>query len=426
MNFKPIVVLSATLSLLLSLLPCRILAEERVVELTPSVSLGEEYDDNLYLSAENPTSDYLTTLTPGLDLTFRSQKDDLSFHYAPSFVRYLHESENDTIRHSGALRYGRDLAEHLKLDLSDTYIKSEEPIETTEDIVGDRRTRNTYDRNVGNAALSYAFGPESALNLGYSHSLVKNEDPTLDDGTTQTPFANLTHWFNVRHGMELNYTYTQADFSRDDDFEAQDDYKGHATGLRYLHRFTPHTSGSLGYDYTTRDFDGLSEDYTVHDISVDFEHAFAPDFSISAGLGLFQQHLDVSDNQTGYSYDLTLLKTFERATLTVGGRGGWDESYLDAEQRGFVQFQSLNARLTYQFLERLGGYADAAYRQDKDDADRQWKTLRGGCGLAWSFMQWFSLALDYSYSDRSDDIETDEYTANRVMLILSGSKIYRW
>jgi putative beta-barrel porin BBP2 len=395
-------------------------------DFTPSISVSEVYDDNIYLSSTNERSDYITTVTPGFNLNILSENNHLELSYAPGFVWYGKEDQNDTIRHSGSLAFGQDLTQHLKFELTDTYIKSEDPLEDTEDIEGIRNTRNTYQRNTARISLRYLFGPENSLTVDYRHSLLENEDKTLDDGRTQVPSAKMIYWLNVKNGLELNYGYTKADFWRDDNSIAGDDYDGNSAGIRYIHRFSPHTKGSIGYDFETRDFDGLSEDYDVHTGSIGFDHEFSPDLSLSVGGGYFIQKNDWSDNEDGYTYNVSLMKQFERGSISIGGDGGWDENYLDAEQRGFTRYWRVNANFDYEILEALRGYAGSSYRAEKDPGSDKRKTLRGNCGIKWTFLRWFSLSLDYSYADSNDDNDIDDYTDNRVMLILNASKLYRW
>jgi opacity protein-like surface antigen len=391
-------------------------------ELVPRISVSQVYDDNIYLDNINEKSDYLTTLSPGINLTISSLSNSLSLDYAPTWVWYDEYDENDTVRQAATLAFWQNMAEHLRFDLTDTYLKTEEPIEETEEVEGVRTTRNTYQRNTGSASLRYQFGPEDTIALGYRNNLLENEDPTLDDGTIQIPFCSISYWFNVKNGLELNYEFTKAIFWRDDDSLAGDNYQGHAAGLRYNYRFTPHTRGSIGYNFTNRNFEGLTEDYKIQEGSVSFEHAFSPDLSVSIGGGYFIQQNEISDDEPGYSYDASLAKRFERGSFTIGGRGGWDEAYLEAERRGFIRFWSANTRLDYRIIEPLSLYAGASYRQDKDPTDREWKTWRGNCGLRWAFLRWFSLSLDYSYAERDDDVDTEDYSVNRVMLLLTATK----
>ena len=395
-------------------------------DFTPSISVSEVYDDNIYLNSTNEKSDYITTVTPGFSLNVLSENNHLEFSYASSFVWYGKEDQNDTVRHSGSLTFGQDLTQHLKFDLTDTYIKSEDPLEDTEDIEGIRNTRNTYQRNTAMISLRYLFGPENSLTVGYGQSQLENEDKTVDDGRTQDPFANVTYWINVKNGIELNYGFIKADFWRDDNSNAGDDYDGNSAGIKYIYRFTPHSKGSIGYDFETRDFDGLSEDYDVHTGSVGFDHAFSPDLSLAVGVGYFIQKNDRSDDEDGYTYNATLIKQFERGSIAFGGDGGWDENYLDAERRGFGRYWRVNADFDYQILEALSSYVGGSYRSDKDVGSGKRKAWRGNCGIRWTFLRWFSLSLDYSHAERDDDNDIEDYSDNRVMLILNASKLYRW
>jgi hypothetical protein len=395
-------------------------------ELTPRISVSRVYDDNIYLDDTNQESDSIATASPGINMTISSLNRTLSIDYAPTWVWYDKYDQNDTVRHSGTLTLAQELTEHLRFDLTDTYLKSEEPLEETEEVEDIRRTRNTYQRNTGSMSLRYLLGPENALTLGYRHSLLKNEDPTLDDGTIQNPFSSITYWFNVENGLELDYGLAKANFSRDDDAEAGDDYTGHATGVRYIHRFTPHTRGSIGYDFTNRNFERLTEDYKIHEETLGFEHAFSPRLSLSLQGGIFTQDNKRSNDETGYSYDASLVKRFERGSFTIGGRGGWDETYLEAEPRGFTKYWSVDSRLEYQLMERLYSYAGGSLRHNRDSENREWETWRGSCGLRLEFLRWFSLSLDYSYAERDDDVDTEDFRVNRVMLLLTASKLYRW
>ena len=418
---------SGSVFLLLLLVPIQVSFAKYNFELTPGISVGETYDDNIYLGSTNEKSDYITSVSPSLNLNILSEKNSLALRYAPTFVWYDDESQNDTVRHSGALTFAQDLTEHLRFDLTNTYLKSEEPIEETEEVEGVRTTRNPYQRNTGEARLRYLFGPENTLIAGYRHSMLENEDVTIDDGTIQNPFCTVTYWLNVKNGLELDYEFTDAEFSRDDGSVPGDDYTGHGAGMRYLYRLTPHSTASLGYHYTNRDFDGQTEDYNVHDGSIGLEQAFSPDLSVSLGAGYFAVENERSDDESGLTYEASLIKRFARGSFAIGGSGGWDEAYLEAERRGLTRYWRGNTRLEYRILEPLSGYAGGLYRQDKSDLDnREWKTLRGTCGLEWGFHRWFSFSLDYAYSQRDDDVDVDDYKANRVMLILTGSRLFQW
>ena len=395
-------------------------------EIEPRISVGQLYDDNIYLDATNEKSDYLTTVSPGISIMISSINRSLSLDYSPTWVYYDEYDKNDTVRHAGTLTFWQNIAEHLRFNLTDTYLKSEEPLEETEEVVGVRSTRNTYQRNIAEASFLYQFGPENTLQCGYRHELLENEDVTIDDGTLKSPFAEITYMFNKRNGLELNYEFNDAKFSRDDDAMSGDDYTGHSTGIRYMYRFTPHIESSIGYNFTNRDFDGLTEDYAIHEGIVGLEYSFSPDVSLSLEGGFFVQKNEESEDETGSLYNASLEKRSERWNITIGAQGGWDEAYLEAEQRGFTRYWGANSRLEYRFMQKLNGYADGSYRRDKDPTDREGKTFEGNFGLEWEFLDWFFMSLNYFYAQRDDDVDTEDYRVNRVMLTITASRVWEW
>ena len=393
-------------------------------EFRPAISASETYEDNIYLDPANEIADYITTITPSVDFNTESEKTGLRLFYAPSFVFYDENTDYNTTRHLATLSWGQDLAQHIRVDLRDTYNRSEEPIERAEDVQGVRRTRQRYWRNTGDTSLQFFFGPQNTVTFGYGQNYLENEDPNLDDGRIQTPLATLTYWFNVKNGVELNYEYTKADFWLDLG-EADDDYTGNAAGIRFIHSSNPQTSVFIRYDFATRDFDGLTEDYNVHEGFAGFEYSFSPETSISLSGGYFVKDNERSKSEDGPTYNILLTRRFERGSFTVGGTGGWNESYLDVERRGFTRYYSGNTRVEYQVAEPLSFYAGGTYRLDRDNTSREWDTWRGNAGISLTFLRYLSLSLDYRYAERDDDMDTEDYESNRVMLTLTASKLYK-
>lgn len=403
---------------------------QRHIELRPFLTVGEEFDDNINLDYRDKESDFITTVSPGFSLSLLSQHTLLDLTYAPTFVWYAKESDNNTTRQSGTLTFGRDLSQNWRLDASDTFLRSEEPLEEAEAFegvvaTGTRRTRNTYWRNEGRASASYTFAQESALTVGYSNSLLMNDSETEDDGTIQNLYASAIYWFDIRNGMEVNGEYTIADFTNDT-VEPQDDYTGFTVGGRYIRRFSPHTTASLGYDYTRRDFDGETENYGIHSPYVRVEHAYSPTLSFVLGLGYFWQVLEDSDGQDGYTFEVNMTKNFQHGSFILGGNGGYEEQYLVEEPSGFVQYWSGQTRVDYQLYETVTGYAGGFYRLNEDQDNRQWSTWQGNVGARWNFLRWLSLSLDYLHSEQDDDVQENSYTDNRVMLLFTASTLYRW
>jgi hypothetical protein len=394
---------------------------------TPSISIGEFHDDNIYLDADDEKGDWVTIISPSLVYSLISEdNDNIQFRYSPTLVRYKNEDQNDTVRHSGALTISNNLTGHLRLELSDTYLKTEDPVEETEGIFGIRRTRNVYQRNTGRAGFSFAFGPENTFSLGYGHSMLLNDDVRLNDYMVSNPNATLTLWFNKKDGIELNYRYTTAEFTRDDNGIPYDDYTGNNAGLSYMHRFGTRTTLSLGYELTDREFEGLTENYSVHDGSVGLTHNFSNKTSLSISGGYFLQKNEYSDDDNGYTYDMSLKRDFERGSISISGTGGWREGYQEATRTGFTKYYGVGSTFNYQVLERLNNNAGLSFMHDRYAQGRIISDYyRANYGWRLSFLRWFSISLDYSFIRRDYNINVLDYKVNRIMMTLTASKAFR-
>jgi hypothetical protein len=400
-------------------------------EIIPSLVIGMEYDDNIDLESENEKSDYITTVSPQIKVTMNSDTNGLDLSYSPTWVWYHEYTENDTVRHNGSLNFWQQLSEHLKFDLSEAYLRSEE---TTEEVFvtgqapyGVRHTREyIYERNRIGASLDYQFGPENHLIIGYSHEFLENEDPSLDDTTEHGPYGTLSYWFNNRNGIELGYRFTRDEFEREDGSPSEDDFDSHEADARYIHRFGLHTSVYITYGLTERNFtEAPKEDRRVHEGGIGFEHGFSPRTSLSLGVGYYKPDGYV-ENEGHISYAATLNRNFEHGTISLSGESGWDEDYLEAERREFTRFWSLGGSISYQLLENLNSHVGISHRKNRDELGIEDETYRGRCGLRLEFLRLFSASLNYTYSNCRSDDPDDDYVDNRVMLMLSASRAFQW
>jgi hypothetical protein len=99
---------------------------------TPRVSVSETYDDNIDLEPDNEDSDWITVVSPGANFQLESQHTQLTLDYEAGFSFYAQDSSRDTTRHRARISWDQLLAEHWRLNLNNTFSRSEDPI-TIED-----------------------------------------------------------------------------------------------------------------------------------------------------------------------------------------------------------------------------------------------------------------------------------------------------
>jgi hypothetical protein len=400
-------------------------------QLTPSIGVSEEYNDNINAAATNEESDYITGLTPAISFDILTQNTTLDFRYAPTFVFYKNNKQNNTTRHISTLAWDQRLSQYLNFNISNTFYFSEQPIEYDPNVLGVRTSRQTYWRNTGQFNFNVLFAPQSSFTFGYYLNHLENEDPTITDGRIQRPSVTLAYSFNIHNEIQIRYAYDKVDFSRDDPPSTivqvfQNDYTGNNTGFRYIYRFNPNTSAYVDYGYSDRDFDGPTPNYKVHHISGGFDHAFSPETSLLLSGGYFIQDNELFGETSDYLYNIRFTRQFQYGNFSIGGRGGWDENYLDAQRFGFTRYSTADETLDYQVAERLNLIAGGSYRLDRDNLNFEWTTARGNFGLRWTFLQFLSLSLDYRHIERYSDIPGDKFKVNSITLRLAASRLYRW
>ena len=129
------------------------------VLITPRVSAGVEYTDNVRLVPDNTESDYITTVTPGITLEVSGRPAGLTLDYAPSYVTYVDGTYENYWRHAVNLDGWWQAGRHTRFELTNAFLNTEDPI--SDDDLTVRDSRNPYTRNTANISLEQQFGEEN-------------------------------------------------------------------------------------------------------------------------------------------------------------------------------------------------------------------------------------------------------------------------
>jgi hypothetical protein len=99
--------------------------------LTPRIYVEGQYDDNLFLTERNEEDDFITTISPGVNLQYETPTAliDLDYEFRRSF--YDDFSELDFSDHRARAEARKDFAPWFGAGIRDIFIISEDPIELT-------------------------------------------------------------------------------------------------------------------------------------------------------------------------------------------------------------------------------------------------------------------------------------------------------
>ena len=401
--------------------------EDVAAKFTPRISVLEEYSDNLDLTAKNKRSDFITTISPGLAFSSTENKEvkyGLDLDYAPGFVFYAKNSEDNYVSHTGTLNTWYTFGRHLTFRLWDHLIRSEEPQEHYVTIqptpgayyLGTQQQRSVYWRNVFQPSLTYQFGREDQVELTYVDNYYTNDNPDTEDSHGKTISSRLGYWFNIRNGVSLEYAYNIGNFDRSEDFT------GHHTLGRYTYRFNPVTSVFGQFTYDTLNYDSPGVDYSVYNPSIGITHAFTQNLSGRAQVGYFWRKAEGQKTTDGFSMDVGVTQRTQRTTYDLAFQTGYAYDFFSAENLGFTKYYRAIGNVSHQLGSRLAVVFTGSVERDEyvDVTDRVDWLWRVSGDLSYQALKWLTASVGVRYTDNNSDQDTFDYQEFRAMARLTA------
>ncbi|MDY6903920.1 MAG: outer membrane beta-barrel protein [Thermodesulfobacteriota bacterium] len=390
---------------------------------TPRLSIGTTYTDNLFLTDENEEHDFITTVSPEFNVSLIGRQSELSLDYLPSYAMYSRFSEYNTLRHTANMNAETRLSRHMHVVINDNFTRTEAPVTDIDAAMTEvdttvRQGRHTYYTNTAGIDLINEFGRENSLGLGYAHYFIENSDPTLEDSQYHQPSVFLNYWLVPNKlGTEWEAAYTKRHF------DTSENYNDTSGRLRIIRQFSPHFDAYLEYIHEWTDYEEDGIDYQVYNPLMGLTWEKSDHMTLSASAGWFYQDSENGDSESGASGTLSALYDGRRGTAaSLTGAAGYDRADGGAENLGFNQFYSVSGRINQSFGRRLSGNLSASYQintykevqPERDDA-----LYQAGTGLTFQALSWMTVALSYTYRMLDSDVEQNDYTENRGLITIS-------
>ncbi len=199
--------------------------------IAPHLTVREEYNDNIFLSATGRQDDFITRVRPGLAISWPSNYLRLNIDYGFDFLVFADHSDlnetsfSDTQRGvlDAELFPGRDFSVLVKDEISRVTVDERLPV-TSENTFLHKTNLNDF---VVNPRYRFRSIPTLEATIGYQYenlSYSAPSDPSLkaDDSNTHSGTFDLTKSFSPRFKILLDYGihFHQARYS--EDFRRQD------------------------------------------------------------------------------------------------------------------------------------------------------------------------------------------------------------
>jgi hypothetical protein len=396
----------------------------------PRISIMEEYTSNLFLTSTNPEEDFITTISPGV--TFVATEDPrakfgLNLDYELGLVYYARNSDRDYVSHTGTVNTWYSFGNRWTLRLWDSYTRSQDPVERVVSVQtspgvyypGTQKGRFTYERNILEPSLTYQFGREDLLELIYRNNYYNTQNPDGDDSAGNNVTPRLTYWFNVNHGIILEYIFQTVDYQLRPDLNSGQRGRG-----RYTYRFDPQTSIFGQYIYDNVDYDSPGSDYYVNNPSVGITHSFTPTLSSRLQVGYFWRNPVNGKTIDGPTFDGGISQRTPRLTLDLTVQGGYSYDFFSSDPLGFTKYYRGIAYVSYRWAERLSSSLTGTLEWDEfpDQAGREdWFSRVEAGVLTYQPWRWFTMSLAGTYGRRDSNQDGFDYDEWRAFLRLTAS-----
>ena len=203
--------------------------------LTPSLSIGQLYDDNIFFSQTNPQQDFFTRISPGIQAGYQSTPLMLLGGYTFDSEFYSKHPEIDTIqmRQRALIKLKAMPTELLTFSADGTYSKTRAPWELNT-FTGVAIRRVIADRIAFEPSMAYRLDPITTATGEYTFS----RDRVVGGTSINSNIVRLG--FDRR--IFTTDTLTPGYVGRHFEFEGVGTVTSHAFTLGWTHRFTPLTT----------------------------------------------------------------------------------------------------------------------------------------------------------------------------------------
>jgi len=216
------------------------------IVLYPTLTLGVEYNDNVFLRNDQKRSDYIGSVTPGLQVIFEGATYRWAAGYSLTGEKYLHLSQLDNAvqRQNFFLTGSQRLSPQFTLTLNEAFVEDKATnFVGTENIAVGRQTARS---NVFAPGFTWLFLPKTSLRVEASYTLQRYDDPAAANSNVYRLTTDLTHDFTGRFVGILGYEARYIDVDR------QFGVTTHTPRLGATYRFTPQTSATVIVGPTVR------------------------------------------------------------------------------------------------------------------------------------------------------------------------------
>lgn len=355
-----------------------------------TLSTRGEFDDNINTTASNKRSSFKAVAEPQLLVNLPAEQTFVGFRYSYR-VDYAENRDPDPVdqAHQVDLLLSHTVNPRLQLGLNERVRRGIEP-EIVDRIAGDpyvRRRRGDFFHNDLSGSVSYNLTRRWNMQVrggwsrwDYDEAVASVDDRHVYRGTIEAVYA-----IDRRTETGAGYQYTRVDFDRPGPQSARN-ADSHVGYLVLVRRINPQLSASANVGGEWREFDdGTSATGPWVDATVTYN--YAPQSALRGGVRYSISTADIASYRVNDSFDIFGRITHRltaKASLSAEANFSWDT------------------------------YSKPFNPLVQDEIDEE--GLSVSLSLRYRFTNWFSGDVGYILTQVWSEVDTREYTRNRIYL----------
>ena len=357
---------------------------EASVTFTPSISIGERYNDNLVFSGTDKKSDFATLITPSGMFTYEGKQITLSCRYEGTGEFYLDNKDFNKYSQNASINLFTQTFKELDVRLTESVTYTPEMPAFSFDTAresneGIQLARGDTLRNRASLAVSYDWFPQLNMELSYTNIITSYEAPALEDSIA------------------------------------------HNTSLQMGYQWSAKTRWMISYRNGVAIYDRGS-DIITHQISTGAGHQLNNTLSLNGNLGIVLYEGESRE----LTADINIMKSYESRSLTLGytrsaGTGG-----------GLSATSTISQNLSGWITEKLGNntsaYIQLAYGRNESVSTRtqQISSYNGSVGINTKLLSWLDGSITYTYFKQDAEGATGTDGERNLAMITLTAALLPW
>lgn len=364
--------------------------------LYPKLTVKEQFSDNIFKADTAEQEDFITEISPNLNLQSDWNRHSLQLDVGADIGRYADSNDDDYEDYDFRARGRIDGTQALTFNGEARYRMLHEE-RGGDDVATDAAAPAEYTRANGEISAEYKPNRFGLTLETTADDYDYDDNPTIGGGTTNNDDRDRLEWTaSVRAGYEI-----------------QDEYEAYLKA----------TYNDRNYDDSLDD-NGLNRDSDGYNIqaglAVDLTRLVRADVAVG---WMEQDYADSAlDDADGFSADARVRWSFtELTTIRFNALRAINET--TSNNVSSILFTSVGAGVDHEFLRNLNATADAKFSTSDyqgDPASREDDKLTLSAGLDYKLNRNFFGGLGYTYENRDSNINTNDYSNNIVRLTVGA------